>query len=84
MDQNYLYELLNKVCNIHICYHLYRYKNLFDYLKEINSDLIGINKKYFNKYRTRDYDYFKNSKYSVKTNIQLNKKGLIFEVKHND
>lgn len=60
------------------------YKNLFDYLKEINSDLIGINKKYFNKYRTRDYDYFKNSKYSVKTNIQLNKKGLIFEVKHND
>lgn len=60
------------------------YKNLFNYLKKVNSDLLGINKKYFNKYRKRNNNYFKNSSYRIKTNLEINKKGLIFEVNNND
>ena len=57
-----------------------QYTDLFKYIKSNNADLLGINKKYFNKYRNRNYDYFKNAKYTINTGIELNKKGLIFEV----
>ena len=60
------------------------YQNLINELQKLNSDLLGINKKYFNKYRSRNYDYFKNSKYSINSKLEINKKGLIFEVNSND
>ena len=57
------------------------YKYLFQYLKNVDSDLLGINKKYFNKYRKRNTKYFKEASFNIKTNTHLNKKGLIFEVR---
>lgn len=60
------------------------YEKLLNYLKSINSDVLGINKMYYNKYRKHNNSYFKDVNISIKTEIELNKKGLIFEVKNND
>lgn len=55
--------------------------NLIAYLKSINSDIIGINNKYYIKYRNNNNNnYFKNTNFKVKNTININKKGLIFEV----
>ena len=54
------------------------FKNLFKILKENNSDVLGINYKYYKdnnkKLNFQDLDF------EFKTNINLNKNGLIFEV----
>ena len=57
---------------------------LISYLQTNNSDILGINKKYYIKYRTKDNNYFRNSNYSIKTKININKKGLIFEVNNDN
>ena len=57
---------------------------LINYLQENNSDILGINKKYYIKYRKQKKNYFKNSKYKVKTKLSINKKGLIFEVNNDN
>ena len=56
-------------------------KLLINYLKENNSDILGINNKYYIKTRKKDNGYFLNNNYSVNTKIKINKNGLIFEVK---
>lgn len=58
--------------------------NLINYLKENNSDVIGINNKYYRKYKKKNNSYFENTKYKVKTKLNINKKGLIFEVKNDN
>ena len=58
--------------------------NFLDKTKNLNSDLLGINKKYYNKYRKRKKDYFMNTSYKTNVKLNLNKKGLIFEVKDYD
>lgn len=54
--------------------------DLINYLQSINSDILGINEKYYIKYRKRSNTYFKSSSFKVKTKVQINKKGLTFEV----
>lgn len=54
--------------------------NLITYLKNINSDIIGINNKYYIKYKVKNQNYFKSAEFEVKNKIRINKKGLIFEV----
>ena len=39
---------------------------------------------YLNKYRKKDSNYLKNVNIIFKTNIELNKKGLIFEVNEHE
>ena len=60
------------------------YDEFFNYIKINNSDIVGINKMYLNKYRKKDSNYLKNVNIIFKTNIELNKKGLIFEVNEHE
>ncbi len=56
--------------------------DLISHLKIINSDILGINNKYYINFKKNKKDYFKNTNYKIETNININKKGLIFEVKN--
>ena len=58
--------------------------DLINYLKIINSDILGINNKYFIKYRRKNSNYFKDKNFKVNTILNINKKGLIFEVKNDN
>jgi len=53
-------------------------------IKINNADILGINNKYYLKYREKNKTYFKNANFKIKTNINVNKKGLIFEVKNDN
>lgn len=53
-------------------------------IKNCNSDILGINNKYYLKYKKKNKNYFKNVNYKIKTKININKKGLIFEVKNDN
>ena len=59
-------------------------KELINYLKINNSDILGINNKYYIKFRNKNNDYFKDSNYEVENELNINKKGLIFEVKNDN
>lgn len=62
-------------------------KKSYDFLNFIvkkNSDIIGINNMYYRKYRKKNSKYFSCAKFEVKTNLNINKKGLIFEVKNDN
>ena len=87
-------EIIENNCNIHLVNadeynkisHIFKniigkqYSEFFNYIKDSNSDIIGINKMYLNKYRRKNKKYFKEVNIIFKFNIELNKNGLIFEV----
>ncbi len=52
---------------------------LISYLQSINSDILGINKKYYIKYRKKSKSYFNKASFKVETKLHINKKGLTFE-----
>ena len=54
--------------------------NLINHLRTKKSDILGLNHKYYIKYRKKNNNYFNNVNYNIKTNVNINKKGLIFEV----
>lgn len=58
--------------------------NLIKKLKEKNSDILGINNKYYLKYKMKNKNYFKHTDFNVKTKLNINRKGLIFEVKNDN
>lgn len=57
-------------------------EKLIYHLKIKNSDILGINNMYYIKKRKKNNKYFKTRSFEIKTNININKKGLIFEVKN--
>lgn len=56
-------------------------ETLVKYLQNINSDVLGINRMYYIKNRKKDKTYFQSKDFEIITNLEINKKGLIFEVK---
>ena len=56
-------------------------KALIDFLKENKRDVLEIDNKYYIKFRKKNNDYFYKTKFKITTNLKINKKGLIFEVK---
>jgi len=55
---------------------------LINKLKENNADILGINKLYYNKKRHHKKDYFKSALFKTETEVNINKKGLIFEINY--
>lgn len=49
---------------------------------ELDSDILGIRRTYYNKYRFKNNDIWKLLDYKTNVNLKINKKGLIFEVKN--
>lgn len=48
----------------------------------LDSDILGIRRAYYLKYRKKHNDIWKALNYNINTNLKINKKGLIFEVEN--
>lgn len=53
-------------------------------LQENNSDILGFGQMYYHKYRKKDEEIWKSFEFDTEVHVEINKKGLIFEVKDND
>lgn len=51
---------------------------------ELDSDILGIRRIYYNKYRIKNNDIWKLLDYKVNVDFKINKKGLIFEVNNDN
>lgn len=50
----------------------------------LNSDILGIRRNYYKKYRTKNNDIWKMLDYNINVDLKINKKGLIFEVENDN
>lgn len=55
--------------------------NFIDTTIKLDSDALGIGRTYYIKSRKKDENLFKTAKYDIDVTLNINKKGLIFEVK---
>lgn len=57
-------------------------EKFIDTTLNLDSDILGIRRAYYIKYRTKNNDIWKMLDYNVSVDLKINKKGLIFEVEN--